>query len=203
VVFFLNFFKRCLVRLRNIFAGNVGTYKFPLNSGKARDNPAHEKVCRKCRHHWHNSRVATSPKGQAPTSGQLSAPLNPSPTARQLRIRTSQRIPGADNDMTQKNCCMILAAAVILLGFILVPPLPAGAATPSCGELVEHKCLTCHYETRICQKLRKKKGKGSWKKTIKSMIRKGAVVSKAEQKSLIICFSKRDRAVLELCGLKK
>ena len=36
VVFFLDFFKRCLVRLRNIFAGNVGTYKFPLERAQGK-----------------------------------------------------------------------------------------------------------------------------------------------------------------------
>lgn len=73
----------------------------------------------------------------------------------------------------------------------------------SCIELVQTKCIDCHFETRICQKLKKKKGKSSWKRTIKSMVRHGTKLSKAEHKELVQCFVKRDSKVLSFCGINK
>ncbi|MCF6187233.1 MAG: hypothetical protein L3J49_07135 [Desulfobulbaceae bacterium] len=51
--------------------------------------------------------------------------------------------------------------------------------------------------------MKKKKGKSSWKRTIKSMIRHGTELSKDEQKTLVQCFTSRDGAILSLCGLDK
>ncbi len=93
----------------------------------------------------------------------------------------------------------ILAVTAFLM-FIFTQPL---WAEESCEPLVTNKCLSCHFETRICQKMEKKKGKSSWKRTIKSMIRHGTKLSKSEQKTLIQCFTSPDPAVLSLCKLDK
>jgi len=92
-----------------------------------------------------------------------------------------------------------LIAAMALL-FVLAEPC---RAEETCELLVKNKCLSCHFETRICQKMKKKKGKSSWKRTMRSMVRHGAELSKGEQKTLVQCFTSRDAAVLSLCGLDK
>jgi len=103
----------------------------------------------------------------------------------------------------KNNRSLNILTVFFLLQFPFIHPAPTIAATPTCGELVKSKCLACHYETRICQKIKKGRGKGSWKKTIKAMIRHGAVIGKADQKHLITCLSTADSKVLELCGIKK
>ena len=94
---------------------------------------------------------------------------------------------------------LFLAAMASFLFSFTTPSL----ADESCGSLVQNKCMDCHFETRTCQKLRKKKGKSSWKRTIKSMVRHGAKLSKGEQKTLVQCFTSRDASVLSICGLDK
>lgn len=76
-------------------------------------------------------------------------------------------------------------------------------AEDACGPLVQAKCLSCHFETRMCQKMRKRKGKSSWKRTIKAMVRHGAELDRGEQKTLIQCFTGRDSSILSLCGMDK
>ena len=56
----------------------------------------------------------------------------------------------------------------------------------SCELLLVEQCSTCHYLTRVCQKLGKK-SKGDWRRSVKRMVRKGAVLSKTEQKLLVSC----------------
>lgn len=90
----------------------------------------------------------------------------------------------------------------LLLVFMLFHVDTAYADKPACGELVISKCTSCHYETRICQKVKKRKGKGSWKRTLKSMIRNGAVINREEQKRLLQCLSTPDSEVLKLCEIK-
>ena len=80
---------------------------------------------------------------------------------------------------------------------------PIARADESCASLLQSRCLSCHFETRICDKMKKKKGKGSWKRTIKSMIRHGAKLDKGEQKLLIQCLAGRDKAALSLCNMDK
>lgn len=72
-----------------------------------------------------------------------------------------------------------------------------------CKTLVLTKCIDCHFETRICQKIQKNKGKRSWKRTIKSMVRHGTKLNKEEQKVLVQCFVTRDTSILSLCGMDK
>lgn len=107
------------------------------------------------------------------------------------------------NAMNLKNCFpLIFLLTIFLLQFFLVPPSTA-ASVPACAELVKNKCLSCHLETRICRKVKKRKGKSSWKTTIKSMVRHGADLSKSEQKRLVTCLKKPHSEVQEFCGMKK
>jgi len=97
---------------------------------------------------------------------------------------------------------LFLMLPILLLHFFIVLPSTAASASV-CAELVKSKCLSCHLETRICQKVKKRKGKSSWKSTIKSMVRHGADLSKPEQKQIANCLRKPDSEVLEFCGMKK
>ncbi|NOQ45164.1 MAG: hypothetical protein GQ559_00570 [Desulfobulbaceae bacterium] len=76
-------------------------------------------------------------------------------------------------------------------------------ASEECTQLVKKKCIRCHFETRICQKIEKRKGKGSWKRTIKTMVKNGATLSKSERKQLADCLSKPGPEILKFCGLDK
>ena len=60
-------------------------------------------------------------------------------------------------------------------------------ADEDCTTLINSKCTSCHYKSRICKKLGKKR-KGAWKSTIKRMKRHGAEISKEEQKALVKCL---------------
>ncbi len=105
----------------------------------------------------------------------------------------------------QKKKHEFLSFPFYLLGgfFLLVLISPAIAAPAnSCKYLMENKCLDCHFETRICQKIAKNKGKRSWKRTIKSMIRHGAELTPDEQTTLVGCFIDRDPEILSFCGMK-
>ncbi len=102
-----------------------------------------------------------------------------------------------------RTSCKLTQLLLPTLFLILSTPLAASAASgTSCVERVKSKCLECHHETRICQKINKDKGKGSWKRTLKSMIRNGAKVSKADQKLLVDCLRTPDAEIRELCPAK-
>lgn len=57
-----------------------------------------------------------------------------------------------------------------------------------CAELINTHCLGCHYKSRICQTLGKKR-KWEWKSTVNYMIRLGVKLSEAEKKTIIDCLS--------------
>lgn len=84
-------------------------------------------------------------------------------------------------------------------------------AEESCGELLSSRCSSCHYLTRICQKIEKNQKKGffgnvfagSWGRTIKNMVKQGAKLNKAELKKLTLCLDSSSPEVLKLCDLKK
>jgi hypothetical protein len=67
-----------------------------------------------------------------------------------------------------------------------------------CEEILVAKCSDCHHLTRVCQKLGKK-SKGDWRRSIKRMIRKGAVLSKDEQKILVQCMYKQQEGAQKAC----
>ena len=76
-------------------------------------------------------------------------------------------------------------------------------AGETCSSLLAPRCEECHYETRVCQKVEKKRGKNSWKRSIKNMVRHGAKINRTEQKQLIECLSQPSSDVLDYCGLNK
>lgn len=76
---------------------------------------------------------------------------------------------------------------------------PVRAVGENCPELLVNRCQSCHYLTRVCQKIEKKKGKGSWKRSLKNMVRQGAKLSSAERKQLTTCLAKPGEDVLKLC----
>ena len=71
------------------------------------------------------------------------------------------------------------------------------SAQDTCETLLDTKCASCHYLTRVCQVLGKK-SKRAWKRSIKNMVRYGTKLSREEQKILLDCLSKappRDKRV--------
>ena len=100
---------------------------------------------------------------------------------------------------------LLPAAALCLLAV-----LPGSAAGESCTELLQGRCETCHYLTRICQKVEKDVTRGSWfggaagswKRVIRNMIRQGAKLDSGEERQLVDCLSAPAPEVLDLCGLK-
>ncbi len=86
--------------------------------------------------------------------------------------------------------------------YVLFISFSVAGADESCGSLMQDRCLSCHFETRICQKLQKNKGKRSWKRTVKSMIRHGAELTSDEQKALVLCFANKDAEILSLCSME-
>ena len=97
--------------------------------------------------------------------------------------------------------------AILMLGIFLSTPV---AAQESCVHLLTKRCEVCHYLTRVCQKVDKERNKkswfggseGTWKRTIKNMVKQGAQLNDAEEKSLIECLSKPTTEVLGVCKLK-
>ena len=92
--------------------------------------------------------------------------------------------------------------AMLLATVLLLPGAGQASSGESCVELLKSRCLSCHYETRICRKLKNKAGKRAWKGTIAAMIRHGAEVSKEEKERLATCLADRDREIVEFCGKK-
>ena len=106
---------------------------------------------------------------------------------------------GIENMMTRFMA--VICIAVLLLFWGSSPLQAENGEQPgknSCESLLVEKCSKCHYLTRVCQKLGKK-SKGDWKRTIKRMVRKGAVLSKAEQKLLVECLHKEEEGARKAC----
>ncbi|GAB4337885.1 MAG: hypothetical protein Kow0089_09430 [Desulfobulbaceae bacterium] len=101
-----------------------------------------------------------------------------------------------------------LFPAIALLTLIFSPSFEVRAAE-SCTQLLMSRCETCHYVTRVCQKVERESRKkswfggsrGSWKRTVRNMVRQGAQLSKEEEKILVDCLSKPSEEVLSLCKL--
>lgn len=81
----------------------------------------------------------------------------------------------------------------------------------SCVPLLTERCETCHYLTRVCQKVDKERNKkslfgspkGTWKRIIKNMVKQGAQLNNEEENILIECLSKPTQEVLDECKLNK
>lgn len=76
-------------------------------------------------------------------------------------------------------------------------------AAEECTTLLTERCETCHYMTRVCEKVEENKGKWSWKRTVKNMVRQGAKLTAAEQDILVSCLSEPAPEVVKLCGRNK
>ncbi len=83
---------------------------------------------------------------------------------------------------------------------MILPGAAQTAASENCSQLVRKHCLSCHSETRICQKIKKNKGKRAWKRTIKRMTRHGAQIEKKDIKELTACLSSDGITVPTLCS---
>lgn len=99
----------------------------------------------------------------------------------------------------------------VLAAFLLLALLPGSAAGETCTELLQGRCETCHYLTRVCQKVEKDLTRkswfggtvGSWKRTIRNMVRQGAKLDSDEERQLVECLASPAPEVLDFCGLKK
>ena len=69
----------------------------------------------------------------------------------------------------------------------------------TCETLLVEQCNNCHYLTRVCQKMGKK-SKGDWRRSVKRMVRKGAILSKDEQTILVTCLHKETEGALKACS---
>jgi hypothetical protein len=103
------------------------------------------------------------------------------------------------------NNCRLSHISLLLL-VIVLPPFcfctPVSAAE-DCTALLTGRCETCHYMTRVCDKVAENKGKWSWKRTVKNMVRQGAKLNQAEQDALVACLSQPAPEVVKLCGQNK
>ena len=76
--------------------------------------------------------------------------------------------------------------------------LPEYQPQAQCLSLVEQECQGCHYLSRVCRKLDKKTKRG-WKATMRVMLRRGAVISKEDQKKIIDCLVEPTPALQAAC----
>ena len=98
--------------------------------------------------------------------------------------------------------------AAVTINFTISSPAVAGE---SCVQLLTTRCETCHYLTRVCQKVDKERNKkswfggsaGTWKRTMKNMVKQGAQLNKEEEEILVDCLSKPTPEVLNICKLGK
>lgn len=87
---------------------------------------------------------------------------------------------------------------ILLVMGLLVPALSAKAANEGCLELIMNNCTSCHYQTRICEKI-DKKSKRAWKKSIKRMLRYGLKMDKRTQGKAVDCLLSMKKEDPGLC----
>ena len=80
-----------------------------------------------------------------------------------------------------------MPAALLFLSLTAVP-IGAEEQPATCTELMNERCTVCHYMTRVCQNLGNKSER-KWKKTVKTMMRRGAKLNKAEMNTLVDCLA--------------
>ena len=76
--------------------------------------------------------------------------------------------------------------AIAFAGALLFVSAPL-LAGQDCCEMLEQNCISCHYNTRICEKVGTK-NRRSWKNTTKRMIRYGLKIDKAELAKITDCL---------------
>lgn len=85
---------------------------------------------------------------------------------------------------------LFMATAVCLLVTACSGTAEIGEAPSEnvCSAIINAKCIKCHYMTRICDALGTK-SVGSWKRSIKFMIKQGAQLTQDEENKVIACLS--------------
>ena len=78
----------------------------------------------------------------------------------------------------------LIATAMAFTLILSSAPILAGE---DCLDLLEQKCTSCHYNTRICNKL-DKKNKRKWSSSVKRMLRYGLKLDKKEQDKIVDCL---------------
>ena len=87
-----------------------------------------------------------------------------------------------------------IISAIVMILFMSAPAF----AEENCGELLEKNCTSCHYKTRICQKIGAKSKRG-WKISVKRMLRYGLKLDKKEQKEIVACLSELKKGSKLVC----
>lgn len=95
--------------------------------------------------------------------------------------------------MEKRTIILILALCIATLP----PARPAPAAQGCVAELMAH-CTSCHYQSRICEKLGQK-SKREWKATLTRMLRYGLVLDEAGQDTLLKCLVDLKKDSGKLC----
>ena len=67
-----------------------------------------------------------------------------------------------------------------------------------CTAIIDAKCVSCHYKTRICDALGTKSVR-KWKKTLKFMVKSGAQLSQDEQNKVVACLSSLPKGSAVVC----
>lgn len=101
-----------------------------------------------------------------------------------------------------KTSLTLHALLLLPIFYASFPDKPALTAE-TCSTLLVGRCEPCHYLTRVCEKVAENKGKWSWKRTVKNMVRQGAKLNQAEQDNMVACLSEPASEVKKLCGPNK
>ncbi|MEN8143005.1 MAG: hypothetical protein ABFQ82_05345 [Thermodesulfobacteriota bacterium] len=90
-------------------------------------------------------------------------------------------------------------AFAIPLALILLLSVPlSGLADQDCADLLEKNCTSCHYNTRICNKIGKK-NKRKWKTSVKRMLRYGLKLDKKTQNTIVDCLVALEKDATLFC----
>jgi len=91
-----------------------------------------------------------------------------------------------------------LAALPLVMGLAtLALTIPARAAQ-DCTDQVLATCTSCHYQTRICDKL-DQKNRRDWQETLKRMLRYGLVLDETGQGRVLDCLVALKKDHTKLC----
>jgi hypothetical protein len=102
---------------------------------------------------------------------------------------------GAEGQAPMKNKLTVMGLALGIAGLVLAAP---ARAAQDCAEQVLASCTSCHYQTRVCEKL-DKKSKREWKVTLKRMLRYGLVLDEAGQGRMLECLVALGKDHTKLC----
>lgn len=92
---------------------------------------------------------------------------------------------------------MRISAITLMLIVYLWTAMPA-MAEQDCAAKILANCTSCHYQTRICEKLATK-SKKEWKATLKRMLRYGLVLDETGQDGMLECLASLKKDSGKLC----